>query len=268
MAAAVARLRGLWRRSGASGGLRSLVRWLPAQAALPILWGPLRGKRWIVRSSFESCWLGVYEQEKQSAFSAAIRPGAVVYDVGANVGFYTLLAAKLTGPTGRVYSFEPLPRNLQFLNRHVALNGLNNVRVFAGAVADRPGVARFDDSGIPEMAHIAADGALEVATFQLDDLLEKGAIRPPNVIKIDVEGAEVEVLKGAQRLLAQNRPRLLLATHGPDVHRDSCALLQSMGYRVESLDSRPLEQSSEVRAVPINSSGDRPAHPPGHAARS
>jgi hypothetical protein len=100
----------------------------------------------------------------------------------------------------------------------------------------------------------------------MHDLLEKRAIRPPNVIKIDVEGAEVDVLKGAQNLLAQHRPVLLLATHGPDVHRDSCAFLQSIGYRLESLDSRAIEQSSEVRAVPIKTSGDRPIHPQAHAA--
>jgi len=250
MASTAARLRRMWRHSGASGALRSLLRLLPPRAALPILWGPLRGRRWVVRSSFESCWLGVYEQEKQSALAAAVRPGDVVYDVGANVGFYSLLASALVGPAGAVFAFEPLPRNLAILRRHLALNRAANVRVIAGAVADRPGVARFDTSGIPEMARLSDAGGLEVPTVRLDDLLAAGQIAPPAVMKIDVEGAEYAALCGARGLLARHRPALLLATHGAEVHGRCCALLRELGYGLEPLDGRPLEQSSEVRATP------------------
>jgi FkbM family methyltransferase len=247
--ATAARLRRWWRGSGASRAAKALLRLLPSQAVLPILSGPLRGRKWIVRSSFESCWFGVYEREKQKEFAAAVRPGAVVYDVGANVGFYTLLAATLAGPQGRVYAFEPLPRNVRILTRHAALNRLTNVHVFAGAVSDRPGTARFDQCALPEMGRLSASGGIEVLTFQLDDLLASGRIPPPHVVKIDVEGAEWDVLRGARDVFLRHRPTVLLATHGPEVHARCCALLGELGYDLEPLDDRPLERSSEIRGV-------------------
>src|ERR1043165_45133 len=80
---------------------------IPAGARMPILQGPLRGKRWVAGSHVHGGWRGSYEFEKQQMFISAIKPGAVVYDIGANVGFYTLLASRLAGPQGRVYAFEP-----------------------------------------------------------------------------------------------------------------------------------------------------------------
>jgi FkbM family methyltransferase len=253
MLTATARLRNLWRASGCSSALRSTLRWLPRDIALPILWGPLRGKRWIVHSSFESCWLGVYEQEKQSEFSALIRRGDVVYDIGANVGFYTLLASTLVGLTGRVIAFEPLPRNLDFLQRHLALNRVRNVEVFAGAVSNRSGSARFDNSGIPEMGRLADSGELIVEAFQIDELLSNRRILPPDLLKVDVEGAEFDVLSGASECLQTHHPTVLLATHGDAVHRDCCSFLEGMGYELRALDGRPLDESREVVAKPFDS---------------
>jgi FkbM family methyltransferase len=245
----------MWRRSAAPVAVRSVLKALPQDFVLPILSGPLRGKRWIVRSSFESCWLGVYEKEKQTAFIAAIRPNAIVYDVGANVGFYTLLASVRAGAGGRIVAFEPLPRNLQILRRHVALNRAVNVDIFAGAVTDRPGVARFVNSSIPEMARLSDHGEIEVQTFQLDEMIEAGRIAPPDILKIDVEGAEFGVLQGAQRMLTRSRPIILLATHGAEVHKLCCELLHHMAYDMRALDGQPLESASEVYAAPRANKG-------------
>ena len=73
--------------------LRYPLRWIPDDLVVPVLQGPLRGKKWIVGSSSHGCWLGGYEYEKQRRFAQAINPGGVVYDIGAHVGFYMLLAS-------------------------------------------------------------------------------------------------------------------------------------------------------------------------------
>jgi SAM-dependent methyltransferase len=102
--------------------LRLPLRLIPRRAVLPILQGPLRGKKWIVGSGNHGYWLGSYEIGKRALFVRSIPVGAVVYDLGANVGYYTLLAAMLAGAEGKVFAFEPLPRNLEYLRRHLVLN--------------------------------------------------------------------------------------------------------------------------------------------------
>ncbi len=99
--------------------LRLPLRLLPDGMAVPVLQGPLKGKRWLVGSSTHGCWLGSYEYEKQRLFAKKIKAGAVVFDIGANVGFYTLLTAMLVRPEGRVVAFEPVPRNIDFLRKHI-----------------------------------------------------------------------------------------------------------------------------------------------------
>src|SRR5216684_2115948 len=102
--------------------LRLPLRLIPRGAIVRIVSGELRGWQWIVHSATNGCWLGTYERHVQRLFRQRLRPGAVALDVGANVGFFTLLASKLVGSAGHVYAFEPLPRNLYYLERHVRLN--------------------------------------------------------------------------------------------------------------------------------------------------
>ncbi len=246
----VTNLRSFWRYSRLGRSARAAMNLMPRDTVLPILRGPLRGKKWVVRSSFQSCWFGVYEYEKQVVFQQSVRKGDVVYDIGANVGFYTLLASELVGSEGTVVAFEPLPRNLALLRRHVHLNGLSNVEIIEGAVSEEAGTARFAAEGLPEMGHLTDEGGMEVKMHQVDALVGSGRIPPPKVMKIDVEGAELSVLRGAHEVLKQHRPQILLATHGLEVHRQCVDLLREAGYALSSMDDKPLEESSEVKAVP------------------
>ena len=215
--------------------LRYPLRLLPSNLPLPIITGRLRGKRWIVGSSLHRCWMGVYEYEKQQLITRVVQPNTVFYDVGANVGFYTLLGSRLVG-AGKVFAFEPLAKNLEYLNRHLALNHIQNVEVLDVAVSGENGSARFEVEATGSMGHLSHGGTVKVQTATLDSLLEQGRILPPNYIKMDIEGAELAALRGAQRCIRQYRPQIFLATHGHEIHSQCCRLLESWGFECQIVE--------------------------------
>lgn len=215
---------------------------------VPVILGPLRGSRWVLGSGLHGCWLGTYEWPKQRLFASLVSPGMVVYDIGANVGFYTLLAARRVGPTGAVFAFEPGLGNLADLRRHIELNRCDNTKVLDVAVADRCKEARFLDAG-SYTGRLDERGGREVRMVSLDWLLDEGTVKAPDLVKIDVEGAEEAVLLGATRLLERYHPVLLLATHGQQVHQACTDLLSTLGYSLRSLEpGRSVAQTSELLA--------------------
>ncbi len=228
--------------------VRYPLRLVPPMMVVPILSGPLRGKRWVVGSGIHGCWLGWYESEKQQVISRTVRPNTVFYDIGANVGLYSLLASMLVGP-GTVYSFEPLPRNLSYLKRHLALNHAANVEVQELAISDKNSVARFRAEKTGYMGHLASEGEIAVPTATLDSLLQDGRILPPNYIKMDIEGAEHQALLGARECFERYRPTLFLATHGEAIHERCCDVLRAWGYDF-NLIGEPTAEGAELFAVP------------------
>lgn len=210
---------------------------IPKGRPVPILQGPLRGKKWIFGAGPSMFWLGSYEHPKQRRLASLLSPGHVFYDVGAHMGYYTLLGAELVGPRGRVVAFEPNPENLDYLRRHVAINAYDNVEVRGEAVAGDVGELRFDASGDSFTGRLAAGGSLAVTVTTLDRAHAEGAPLPA-VVKIDVEGAELDVLHGAEAVIAAAHPVLLVATHSAELHRDCAQFLQARGYRIEPLRDR------------------------------
>jgi len=219
--------------------LGRILRWplalIPGESTIRILRGPLRGLRWTVGASSHACWAGTYEVDSLAAFAAAIAPGACVYDVGANAGIYTLLASRKAGASGKVYAFEPLERNLRYLHGHVAMNQLQNCVVLEVAVSDKDGTQRFSAAAWHHcMGRLAPDGELEIPTVTLDHCIYgERQLRPPNVIKIDVEGAELPVLQGTSRALTEYHPSVFVETHGDQRHVDCCKFLAAKGYRLK-----------------------------------
>jgi FkbM family methyltransferase len=230
--------------------LRAPLRLIPRKAVLPILQGPLRGKKWTAGSGSHGCWLGSYEYQKQKALQHELKVGDVVYDIGANVGFYTLLSSVIVGDAGTVYSFEPSPDNLQELRRHLELNHIKNCTVIDAAVSSADGEAVFDLSDDRCTGHLAVNGSLRVRTLMLDGLVSRREIRPPNLMKIDIEGAELECLRGASNVIQKHRPIIFLATHGQEIHSACTELLANWNYQLTSLDGRPLESADELIARP------------------
>ena len=232
------------------------LRWraakLVARAGLDPGWrvrrGPGRGLRLAVARSSGDYWSGRNELPVQRAVFANLRPGDTFYDVGANIGFFSLLAARCVGPTGRVVAFEPVPENVRCFEANAARNGVANVEVHRVAVGARsgtgvlalahhPGGSALDEAGRP--ADYA--GPLDVQLRSLDDLVLGGETAPPTMVKIDVEGAESAVLDGMARTASRLHPTVVVETDGPtaeEVSRRTAALteqLVGLGYEVERL---------------------------------
>lgn len=219
---------------------------IPKGTVVPIMQGYLRGKRWVVGASLHSFWLGGYESDKQRMMAQHIKPGDIFYDIGANVGFYTLFAALFVQNTGCVYAFEPFPQNASWVEKHVTLNNLKNVEVFRLAIADFNGESQFQEGATDGVGKIDAKGNVKVEVAALDTLIAQGKLKPATILKIDVEGAEYDVLKGAEHLLKTNKPRIFLATHGDAVHEQCIAYLTELGYHLQ--DFRSIDGGGEVYA--------------------
>jgi FkbM family methyltransferase len=202
----------------------------------------MRGMRWIVGSHLHGCWLGSYEWKTQRLLTARVKSGGVFYDIGANVGFYSLLASRLIAP-GRVYAFEPLPANLVYLRKHLELNRIKNVEVTQMAICDHVGVAQFQTEETRAMGRIEANGNLSVRTSTVDALLEEERIPPPNYIKMDIEGSEFRALLGAKGCVERYRPQIFLAIHGSGVHDNCRQLLSSWNYRFRYIARESAERA-------------------------
>jgi FkbM family methyltransferase len=228
--------------------LRWPLRWISPRTVVPVLRGPLRGARWIVGASSHGCWLGSYERENQLLFAQLLRAGDVVVDAGAHVGFFSLLAARLVGPTGSVLAFEPMPASRALLERHCALNRMARIDVSPMALADVAGPRRMSAAHALSCAHFSPSGEVEVSCETLDRALEARGVPPLRLIKLDVEGAEDAVLAGAARTLQrQPRPALLIATHGWEAHEACLRRLRALGF--ERLEHEIDEVSGNGRII-------------------
>lgn len=214
--------------------------------------GRLRGRWWLPASRGKILRIlgGSYEPEQTRLFEEHVRPGDTVLDVGAHVGYYTVLSAVLAGERGAVWAFEPNPANARFLRRHAEINGLRQVRVTQAAVADANGTARFGFGRGSGTGHLAADGEVEVRTVRLDDFCAEHGIAPA-AVKIDVEGAEGAVLEGARGVLARHRPVLFLSTHGDEVHRACLAFMEEAGYACAPILGDDVRTTTELLCTPV-----------------
>ncbi|HYM15519.1 MAG TPA: FkbM family methyltransferase [Dehalococcoidia bacterium] len=233
-------------RSPIASPLRhALVRSAPAGLAMvDVCGGRLRGTRMLVDLSCEKYyWLGTHEPRVQEWLAANVPAASVVYDVGAHAGFFTLLCAALAGPDGAVHAFEPRAENVERLRANLRANAVPNVTVVAAAAADRTGEVFFvlDSSTLQGRiaSHAASTAAAIVDVTTIDAHVEGGA-PPPAVIKIDVEGAEGAVLRGAARTIAEHRPLLLIEVHSGAAGREVVAAL-SRAYTFTDLGTgRPV----------------------------
>lgn len=183
-----------------------------------------------------SYFQGTPEPEVQQALARHLRAGMTVYDIGANIGFFSLLAARLVGNEGRVIAFEADPEVASRLREHIKRNEFSNITVEEKAVWSETGNVRFvrsDRVASPDLGlgHVepnaTAAGWIRVAAVALDDYrCDPG----PDVVKCDAEGAEVEVFRGARSLLARKRPMVICELHSDENRRILREELAQLGY--------------------------------------
>jgi len=239
--------------------------------------------RWKVRMFFPAQRKGFgkfiyafreYYEPELAYLEKVLSPGKVFIDVGANFGVYTLVASKLVGTSGRVIAFEPTAQSFAILRQNIALNHFANVRAFQFALAQRRGKAWLYHGWDPVGNSLGKDPLCgnegeEVQTEALDKLLEEKGIDRVHAIKIDVEGAEELVLRGAIRCLTTNRPIVIFEFNpgcaarlglSPCGARD---LLESLGYEFVLLGDCARSNNPEARptyfnivAIPKQSAGE------------
>jgi FkbM family methyltransferase len=266
-----------WRFLGAPDGapraeLESFL--LDRLVRRPIVFEDGRGLRYVLEPGENAgAFLragGNYEVAETRFCEQVVRPGATAFDVGAHIGLYTLLLARLVGPEGRVHAFEPEPRNHGRLLANLALNGADNVSARQAAVYARTsgvelnvfgaGFGAWHSLGRPRLPDPFAPGrtvepveTIEVEAVALDDYCAEAGVERIDFLKVDVEGAERDVLEGARGLLAAggvgvilfeaSLPQTEALGHGP---AEVFELLAGHGYRSFALDEagRPAHEVS------------------------
>ena len=191
---------------------------------------------------------GMFEPNEMSWFSRAVQPGMTVIDAGANAGLYTLLASKRVGAGGRVLAIEPSVREGARLREHLAMNHIRNVTVILQALSDRPGraelrIAQWPHAGQNTLGDFIYPG-VEAATVNavemttIDQVVATGSLERVDLIKIDTEGADARVLRGAQDTLRRFKPTILIEVNDPTlIHQGSRSsdiwdLLHEFNYHV------------------------------------
>ncbi len=237
----------------------SLLYNLPKDSVVDVVGGYGKGLKMILNIKDKTnpqniyYWLGLHEVDVQRSFRKLVKPGFVIYDIGAYIGFFSLLAARLAGPTGRVYSFEPLAENGKRINEHISLNKMQNI-IFCipKPVTDKIYRAAYycgsrndwvRSSGMPasdEKDSRQKEFTLE--TITLDEFIFRQGHPPPNLIKIDTEGEEGKVLIGARKLLEKFKPMIICEIHNPSNAKQAYDELS--GFRYSIKDSRGNRLSS------------------------
>jgi FkbM family methyltransferase len=210
---------------------------------------------------------GVFEPKESRFVSSFLKSGMVFFDVGANLGQYTLLGAQAVGPQGKVHSFEPSKRMFSELSYNVALNGLyDRCHLNRVAIANKPGLADipvykpgaevYTSLGNCRVDQYLTDGWEQVSMITLEDYCEEHKISTVDLIKMDIEGAELLALQGAQKFLSKaDAPTILLEvgeslTKGFGYHgKDIWDFLMARGYRMHLIQ----RNGSIIQAPPDNS---------------
>ncbi len=211
---------------------------------------------------------GTYERALVDRLIDIVRPDWVCYDIGAHVGYYSLILARLVGSHGRIHAFEPLPANIRQVQVHVERNGLQKVvHVHPFALSDMTGPARFRGpvgtrgrgqgylvgARVQKLtAEAGKFSEIDVEQRRLDDLVQRGEIERPDFVKLDVEGAELHVLRGARETLARARPVIAAELHTAANAVECTWFLYNLGYETEILEASS-DSRCLILALPVDS---------------
>lgn len=234
--------------------VQKLVRmFYPLGATRAVLRGPLKGRHFFVVPGMGVTYAYAGNGINWRFLAHHVKKGDVVYDIGGNCGQMALYFSVWAGPGGSVYTFEPAPHNMQTLRKNVELNQMRNVEIVVAAVASdsQPRTFCFDSEwhtmGTLRDVMIKPDAwatTFQVPCVTLDELLLDGS-RPPQLIKIDVEGAGLGVIEGAANLIENWLPKIYFVLHAADENAPELKALRMLrdrwGYRL--LDLSGVEQN-------------------------
>ncbi|HEV3230430.1 MAG TPA: FkbM family methyltransferase [Solirubrobacteraceae bacterium] len=238
---------GVARSGGAGARALSPLLWWLGRGPVRVADGPAAGLR-LARADVVACHIqafglvrGTLELPVQEALRRTLGPGATLYDIGANIGFFSLLGARLAGPRGHVFAFEPHPQSAALIAASARANDLETITILPLALGAAAGRAHLLDVREPSWSHLASygehpqsSGSLPVEVAAIDELLEQGRIRPPTVVKLDAEGAELDILAGMSQALSSHRPAVICELHA--TNEPFADFMESAGYAVENLD--------------------------------
>ena len=192
-------------------------------------------------------WLGFHEIPVQEALGRLVYEGQTAYDVGAYVGFFSLILGRLVGSRGSVIAFDPVIQNCERIARHATMNSMSWVTAMPVAAATQRAMVTWNPGGRGDWGSVSGEpGRLSVRTTSLDELVFDDGYPPPNLIKIDVEGSEGFVLKGAGRILRTYRPSIVCELHGPGAAAVVRSELAAAGYQLYSLSLKLVKAPSPV----------------------
>jgi FkbM family methyltransferase len=184
--------------------------------------------------------LSKYEPKVADALRRTVQSGWVAYDVGANLGYYSVLLGRQVGPKGGIYSFEANPVCVEYLRSNLALNQIANCEILPCALLDNREDVKFTINygtsaiGLTQRSSFYESKIgheVNVQGYSLDELVETFDLRKPDVIKIDIEGAEAFAIAGMLRTLEKYRPLILLELHGRPAAEQTLSQLDQVGYR-------------------------------------
>ena len=205
--------------------------------------------------------LGCYETAKMAAVKRFVKLGGVFIDVGGNKGDFALLAAMLTGKEGKVACFEPEPSNCHWIKQSITLNGYQNVALEQAALSNYNGTAELNIGRNSGEHTLLPDqpgrnfSRITVRAATLDSILESLSITKVDVMKVDVEGAEMSVLEGARATLLANPQIVLLIDIHPFLGVDPaqiCAFLSKLGFSLYSMTppfDKPIDKPTNLQEL-------------------
>ena len=238
----------LYRMRSRSGGVDRAIRFI-TRSIMPrrgiIRKGVGAGLKFDTTGGNLSYLCGGIEAEEENALQTFLKPGNVFYDIGANIGFYSTLAARIVGPEGAVYAFEPFPEAASAARRNALLNNFGHVRVIEAAASDHSGVASFAvglNSVTNHLSTHQSAGEIEVPLITIDAHSRSEQNRPPTLVMVDVEGSEIAVLRGMLITIARHRPVIICEVHWilQEFYDFYTSELKPLGYDLSTLDGSPL----------------------------
>jgi FkbM family methyltransferase len=232
-------------------GLQKIL--FPLGSTQTIKWGYLKGSQLILSENTQwAPMFGRWEPAMQKIIFNVVRKGDVVYDLGANFGLHGMLCARLIGKEGLVTNFEPLPENINEINRNYSINGITNFKNIQKAVSNRNSkltfsVAKHATQGkLIDNHYEDNNNLIQVDTITLDAFIGDGGALP-SFIKMDIEGAEGDALEGYSNNIVKTFPEMIIELHSPEADKKVGLFLKEYKYKAYRFNTFRSLQFEEIK---------------------